>query len=116
MIKDKVIKFGYGTVLVGSNELLRTVELGFIELPNEIGMIYKQSDLGDTVTVDSVKFKYDADMPDFYKELENLSENNPIVEFRGFTFDFTKYNEESVKVVRNGFKNAIIGFRLALAF
>ncbi|PAD70669.1 hypothetical protein CHH83_02365 [Bacillus sp. 7586-K] len=114
MIQNKVLKFGYGTIVVTSSDFFRTVEFKYIHPPKPIGEI-KEKDLNEIVILDKVVFKYDSDMNLFYKELLNVTPENSILNFRGYTFDFTNYNEESLKVVIKGFKTAVMGFLLALA-
>lgn len=113
MFKDKTIKFGYGTVLVNSDEYFREVTLKYIKPPKEVGEIIL--DNKSFTVLDEIVFEFGKDMLLFYEELKQITPENTVLEFRGYKFDFSNYNEKSVEVVLRGFKRAIQGFLLALA-
>ncbi|KON87383.1 hypothetical protein AF332_11470 [Sporosarcina globispora] len=114
MLEGNTIKFGHGTVLVYSSQLTRKVILEFIQPPKPVGKLIKE-DIEDVVVLDSITFDYGKDMKPFYEELQQVSENNTILEFRGYVFDFSNYNPASVEVLMGGFKRAITGNTLTLA-
>lgn len=116
MIIDKTIKFGYGTTLISSNGTTRRITMMYIEPPIPIsGHNLENKDLKDTVIIEEIHFSYESDMDKFIKELGSVSENNPILTFRGYTFDFSNYNEKSVNALINGLKVVIRGWQLGLA-
>ena len=101
MIKDKTITFGYGDILVGGKQL-GYVKLEYIKPSQEIGLPAE----GDYEVIETVVFEHKSDMYEFYKKLCDVSENNCIIEFRGYTLDFSHYNQKSVDVVRKAFLKA----------
>ena len=115
MIENNTIKFGYGTILIGSNQLTRTVLLQHIAPPKEIGKDLTKEDIADIVVINEIEFKYERDMNEFYNELIKINENNTQLEFRGYKLDFSKYNEGSVKTLKQAVKRTISGCTIALA-
>jgi hypothetical protein len=113
MFIEKVIKFGYGDVLVHSNEFLKVLTLTYIEPPKEVGEIIKNDN--DYNILDRIQFQFDNDMIILYEDLKHMNPKNTIVKFRDYTFDFTNFNEKSLEVVVRGVKRVINGFTLALA-
>lgn len=114
MIDNKVIEFGYGTILVGANKMMRRLILKYIQPPKSIGQLTDE-DVEDIVILEEITFDYQDDMKDFLEALGEISRDNPIEEFRGYTFDFSNYNEKSVEIVKEGVRNAINGWQLVLA-
>ena len=109
MIKDKTITFGYGDVLVGWSQL-GYVRLEYIKPSQEIGEYAKE---GEYEVIETITFKYKSDMYEFYKKIGDVCESNCILEFRGYTFDFSHYNQKSVDVVRKAFLRAALNLSLA---
>ncbi|MCM3387281.1 hypothetical protein M3649_03930 [Ureibacillus chungkukjangi] len=108
MIKDKVITFGYGDVLVGAISLSH-VRLEYIKPNQEIGSKPNE----DYEVVEEIILPYRSDMNDFYEELLIVSENNCILKYRDYIFDFSNYNEKSVNVVKKAFLRVTTGLALA---
>ena len=113
VIKEKVIIFGYGTTLIHGSWYSSVLTISSIYPPKEIGLEITDSESYETI--ETVKFKYEADMLEFYNQVKMLSEDNPIIKFREYTFDFTKFNKKSVKVLKNKLDNVIQGHMMLLA-
>jgi hypothetical protein len=113
MILDKTIKFGYGSILVGYKNGFVTLE--HIKPPKEIGKSLLSQDVTDIVTINKVKFQCDLDMFSLIKKLDGINEQSLKLEFRGYVFDFTKYNPKSLEAVRSGFKHALSEYQMVLA-
>lgn len=99
MIKGNVIKFGYGDVVVGGCNL-GYIEITNIKPPLECGQtitkdIYKDLEIGLSVRI------YEENTWDIYKLMRTVNENNRIVAYKGYVLDFSNYNEESVRVVKD---------------
>lgn len=113
MITNKIIKFGYGTVLTTGNELSRVLFFQHIAPPKVIGEIIKDSD--SYSVIGTLKFEYSDDMKILFENLNNIHEFNFLINFRDYTLDFTNYNEKSIEVVKRAVSRVIIGFQLSLA-
>lgn len=111
MIEGKVIKFGFGTIVISGDDFTKVLTLSYIEPPKEVGGLIRESIL----PIEEVKFKYNKDMEKFYEDLKMVDEENCKIEFRGFTFDFTEYNTKSVNALMVRVKKVIVGFQLGLA-
>lgn len=114
MIREKTIKFGYGTIAVLGNSTLRTLVLDYIEPPVEIG----SSITSEYNPIQRIKFNYDhksRDMNDLYNNLNFVSAENPIVEFRGYQFDFSEFNPTSLQTLKSAVKNVLTGNLMLLA-
>lgn len=114
MIIEKTIKFGYGTVLIGSCSLSKLMTFQHIQPPKPIGDL-KDVDLSDVIVLEEVEFEYQSDMRTLRTELDSLPEENLFLEFRGYILDFSNYNEESVNMLRRSLNQVINGWQLGLA-
>lgn len=114
MIKEKTIKFGYGTIAVLGNSTLRTLVLDYIEPPVKIGSTITSS----YKPIQRIKFKYDYnsnDMKEFYEKLNYVSSDNPTLEFRGYQFDFSEFNPTSLQTLKAAVKDVLTGNLMVLA-
>lgn len=96
MIVGNVLKFGFGDVGVECDKIREEMIFKNIKPPQEIGTtLYPELDIeyGETI-----RFKEDHPY-EFYKLIKTVNENNRIVEYKGYVFDFTEYNQDSVNVV-----------------
>ena len=109
MIKGNVIKFGYGDVAVYSCGM-GYVSFTNIEPPVECGQAITK-DMGITYGL-SIKI-YEDDLHDLYRLIRTVSENNRVVEYKGYVLDFTNYNQKSVDVVKKHAFNTTNTFALA---
>jgi hypothetical protein len=93
MIEGKRIKFGYGSVVLEANNGRLSVVI--IEPPAEIGadVDYKEHSI-----VDRIDFSIGEDVFELNRNMKNVTKDNAVVKFRDYYFDFTNYNEQSVKI------------------
>lgn len=104
MIKNNIIKFGYGDIAVHS------CGMGYIEFKN----IKPPLECGQRITKDmdvdyhgkSIKIYEDEDW-EFYELIKTVNKDNNMVEYKGHTLDFTNYNQESVDTVKKHAFNTI---------
>lgn len=114
MIKGNIIEFGYGDVAVGSSRLMKFVDFTNIKPPLECGEritteMEKDLEFGESIRI------YEDGIWDIYSLMKTISENNRIVKYKEYTFDFSNYNEKSVKTVKEHLYNVIMGDILCLA-
>lgn len=100
MIVDKHIKFGYGDILVGHNSANGSVTFEEMQIPLTLGQSLVRREVQEIEVVSSIEIIEDNEW-DLYKLISTVNKDNRIVEYKGYTLDFTNYNEESVKVVKN---------------
>lgn len=109
MIKDNIIKFGYGDVAVGS------CGMGYVSFTN----IKPPLECGHSITRDmgieyglSIEIYEDKNW-ELYELIKTVNESNNIVKYKGYTLDFTNYNQKSVDVVRKYARNTVNTLALA---
>ena len=99
MIIGNTIKFGYGDVVVRSCDIRGVIIFTNVKPPQEIGEKLTSKYL-DSLEV-GLEVTLTEDKPhELYKLIRGVSKENPIVEYKGWKFDFTNYNEESVRIVK----------------
>lgn len=121
MIKDNRIIFGYGDILVGSykphsiymKNLSTSLVFYEIKPPKEIG---KMPEEGSYDILNTLSFNLTTNDISILENIRNvLKTTNRHIKFRDYILDFSNYNEESVKVVIEGFENALFINELGLA-
>lgn len=115
MFIEKKIIFGHGTVAVGADIALRILTLEYVKPPSPVGSTMTQEEYEAKTSHGKVFFNYKDDMKDLRDKLKEVSEENPLIEFRGYTFDFSLYNPESVNVVKRTLAKVMRGSTLVLA-
>lgn len=105
MIKDNIISFGYGDILVGYS--MNMIKLSEIKPPVNVGdwlEIAKLKDKGIEVTK-IVRLK--VELSDLYKfsDVENNLIKHIIID--DYTLDFTNYNQESIEIVKQAMTKAL---------
>jgi len=111
MIEGNVLKFGYGDIGVYCDHLGRLV---FSQLKTRYrcgAENFSRSDIGEGLCI-SLDYK-DYKTLDLY--LKSVSGEVKKFEFKDYIFDFTNYNEDSVKVVRTEARKAINKFLSLIA-
>lgn len=98
MIKGNVIEFGYGDVLVGSNPMLDIFRVTSIKPPQEIGAVIDSSEDNGVEYNETIIINVDYSL-DLYRIIKSVNENNRVVKYKEWIFDFTNYNQTSVDVV-----------------
>ena len=115
MIKDKTIIFGYGSVAVSSEMYCNFIAFYEMIRPEVCGTILKPGNIeaaGKGIMIELTPFTYN----EYIEKLEAIDKNfGGIFEFGGYTFDFTKYNINSVEACRNHARRAIAKYYMALA-
>ena len=101
MIKDNIIYFGYGDVLVSSGYNLDITFIG-IKPPVEIGSRPKS---GTYEEIERVKLKIDFKDKHLLDKIKTREWEQ--VKLDGYILDFTNYNSESVRVVKDGINRTI---------
>lgn len=114
MIDGNRLKFGFGDIAVGSEMLSRIIRFQQFKPHTKCGD--EVSDdveyIGEKIIL---KFSYE-DYCEFCKNLVYVS-NKEITEFvfKGYIFDFTNFNTESIKVCRIHAENAMCLYIMCLA-
>lgn len=101
MIKGNRIEFGYGDVLVGFHAFGFRVEN--VKPPLEVGQKvtpseFKNYDISNQIIIPLNGLE---DLNELCGLIKSVTENNRIVEFNSYVFDFSNYNKKSVEVVLN---------------
>lgn len=114
----QVFKFGHGGVITHSNSLTGVLKLTQIKPPlNYLGTI-KKDDLNGVDELYSATFTRAEHGTSLRKLLDKLSDvkEGDILEFEGVLLDFTRLEEESLKILRKGINRALNPYwQLALA-
>lgn len=103
MIKDNRIEFGYGDVAVGSC-CMGYITFTNIKPPQEVGK--------DLLDEDNIEYGHSIRIfEDTAYELLHLvktvSDNNRIIEYKGYILDFSNFNQKSLDVVLHNAKNMV---------
>lgn len=114
MIKDKTLYFGYGDISVGCVFDASCIIFRNIKPPCECGQTISK----DLIREKSIEFIGEpililVDDYDVYTLFKSINEDNKIIHYNGYTFDFTKYNYESIRVCMDAAK-AILDSNLML--
>lgn len=105
MIKGNVIEFGYGDVVVGVNPIESCIIITNIKPPLECGTKFHKGEI-DVEYGLSIKI-YEDNIHDIYDIMRKVNKDNRIVTYKDWTFDFSNYNEESVRVMREAAFNIV---------
>ena len=114
MINGNRLKFGYGDIAVGSDGLTQRMSFRQFKPPAKCGdqVLDDIEYIGDEIIL---KFSYE-DYCEFSKNIEQVS-NKESTEFlfKGHVFDFTNFNEESIKVCKKHLNSAMRMYFLCMA-
>ena len=113
MIVNKTIYFGYGDVAVGST--MSHLIITPIKPPQEVG---SDIDMGNVeIMGEPIKFTFKAikKVNELIDTLDAICPENNTLVFRGYTFDFSKYNEQSIKVIKKHLENIKTNMSLLIA-
>lgn len=116
MIDGKVIKFGYGEVCVGVEPLKQEITFQNIRPPQECGtVLYEDIPAERFGEVISIHLSYDTYLE--YKNLLRSVSNKKISEFwfKGYIFDFSNWNAESIRVCMEKADRAMTNYILCMA-
>ena len=114
MINGNRLKFGYGDIAVGSDGLTQRMSFRQFKPPAKCGdqVLDDIEYIGDEIIL---KFSYE-DYCEFSKKLEQVY-NKETAEFifKGYVFDFTNFNEESIKVCKKHLNGAMQYYFMCMA-
>ena len=98
MIDGNVLKFGYGDIAVSSNIWTHEMKFQEIEPPLECGDRVPDDwgEIGRNVTI-TLNFDDYVNLSKLISKVKNKELS--IFEFKGYVFDFSKYDEKSIAVV-----------------
>ena len=115
MIKGNTLYFGYGDIAVGSNSWNYSPIVTFTNMK-------PPCKCGETITEkmkEEINFyeeiKIEVEDYELYNLLCNVDKDNRIINYKEYTFDFTNYNQERVRLCKEGVKNALLIHQLSLA-
>ena len=115
MIDGNVIKFGYGDVAVGGLRLEQQMRFQQFKPPAKIGdHVYpdKVEWVGEVIRLDISYEEYRL----FKDSLQEVRDKHiETFEFKGYIFDFTNYNEESIDVCNRKANEAMYCYFMCLA-
>lgn len=114
MIEGNRLKFGYGDIAVGTDELTQIMTFQQFKPPAKCGdqLSDEMEYIGDEIIL---QFSY-KDYCEFNKNLKRVS-NKEMTEFlfKGYVFDFKILNEESIKVCKKQLSSAMQWYFMCIA-
>ena len=114
MINGNILKFGYGDICVRSDGLTQRISFQQFKPPAECGGNVPEDVeyIGEEVVLQISYEEY----CEFNKQLKSVLSNSiSTFSFKGYIFDFTNYNEESVKVCKKRSESAMYSYFLCMA-
>lgn len=114
MIDGNILKFGYGDIAVGSDGFAQIISFQQFKPPAECGCNVTEDVeyIGEEI---ALQISYD-EYREFNEQLKSvLSKEISTFNFKGYIFDFTNYNEESVKVCKKRSEIAMYSYFLCMA-
>ena len=115
MIEGKVLKFGYGDICVGVNQPRFQISFQQFKPPAKCGETLENKNIefiGEKIII-TLSFEDSNSFCKLLKEVEN--KNITEFEFKEYTFDFSNYNSESIKVCRTKARQAIYLHMMCIA-
>lgn len=114
MIEGNVLKFGYGDISVGSNDLTQSITFQQFK---------PSAKCGDSVPEDVEYIGKKIVLKISYKEYCEFSKNLKFIftkgilvfNFKGYVFDFTNLHEQSINACKMHLKNAMRNYILCMA-
>lgn len=106
MIEENTIKFGYGDIVVTSDVLCGTITFNYVKPAYEVGDKVNMTTSKDMVVVSKITLIEDKPF-EFSKLIKNVTVENTLVQYKGYVFDFSRYNEKSVEIVRRHAENMV---------
>lgn len=114
MINGNRLKFGYGDICVKSDALAQRMSFQQFKPPAKCGSNIPEDVeyIGEEVVLQISYEEY----CEFNKQLNSVLSNSiSTFGFKGYIFDFTNYNEESVKVCKKRSDSAMYNYFLCMA-
>ena len=105
-IENKVIKFGYGDVQIGFS--LNMLIFTWLKTPVEVGSPINK-DMNIELLSEPIKFEFNEieELAKFKRLVESINENNLLFTYKDYTFDYSKYNKESINVLLNNIQRLL---------
>lgn len=115
MIIGNILKFGYGDISVHSSGIEQVIRFREFKPPGKCGESLLSKNIEYTSDEIALEISYEeyCDMRQKIKYV--LDKETFVFEFKGYIFDFSNYNEASVKVVSRNLENAISGYFRCIA-
>ena len=116
MINGKVIKFGYGDVGVGSCSITQRITFQQFKPPEKPGTKLTNDGyefVGDKILIIIKDENEYSDVMNLLSQVRNKDISD--FEFKGYVFDFSNYNEESIKACKKHIKSAMNMYWFAMA-
>jgi len=111
MIKGDNIYFGHGTIAVGADAYCLT--LSTIRPPQEVGSSLEGVEVEYLEKI-SIHMEYN-DCIVLQKLLSNVSDQNNIVKFKDYVFNFEEFNSKSVDVLNKHIKDILNLYYMCMA-
>ena len=114
MIIDNRIFFGHGTILVGSHTIPAGITFTATSIPHPVGKLIESNDnqRGETISFE-LDHTRNAELTQKLQQVENREIDSFF--FCGYTFDFTCYNSESIRVIHKHRRTAMSRYIQAMA-
>lgn len=113
MIKGNTIYFGYGDVGVGSDYLIGCMIFTNIKPPQEIGSKLGEKIKNNEPEIGKELVVYEKECYDLLNVFKTVTEDNKIVKYKEYTFDFSNYNIGSINVCLRHANNTVNTMLLA---
>lgn len=111
MIDGKILKFGYGDI--GVSNVWRNMRFIPFKPPVEIGTdtrpLFADGSIEAVGEPIMITFETFQDFNELQDKLKNVYTQR-VFEFKGYTFDFSNYNEKSVEVCNDALRRAYMNF------
>lgn len=114
MINNNILKFGYGDIAVGVDELQQCMKFQQFKPPTECGKrVYADVEwIGDEIKI----YLNWEEYLEFNKLLEGVRcKNISVFDFKDYIFDFTNYNEKSIQTCKKFAELSMKWYILCLA-
>ena len=112
MIKENRIMFGQGTVLVGASTLPAAISFRSSITARAVGMLVKSgSEQIDKTVSFALNIERYAELSQKLLQVENREVD--VFSFCGYLFDFSNYNLESVRVIRDHARATMTNYLVA---
>lgn len=115
MIIGNILKFGYGDISVSSTGIEQVIRFREFKPPGKCGECLLSKDIEYTSDEIALEISYDEYCEMRQKIKYVLDKETFVFEFKGYIFDFSNYNVESIKVVSRNLENAMSGYFRLLA-
>ena len=114
MIKENCIIFGHGTVLVGASTLPAAISFHSSVAAHAVGMLVEnESEKTDKTVSFALNIERYAELSRKLLQVENREAD--VFTFCGYLFDFSNYNPESIRIIRDHARATMTNYLVARA-